>query len=435
MALDLYTDLVEGMRKMPVQKPGRSKQDYCTPPSLLDAIKVGFGIKEFDWDLAASKDNRVCTGYYSEDDNSLIQSWKKGNGWNWCNPPYCVAPNVNILKEDLTWCSAENISQGDMLIAFTEYGNRTYCSSKVVHVNTIKQPSIRLYTTQGDITVSKDHLFLAKKNYSEELTYVKAENLINGMIMPFFGRPWSYDNSRDAGYISGFLDGEGHIAKTGAMGYSQLCGPVADHALEAIRNRGYAIKVETIEQRLNKKKLEHVIVTGGIYERLKLLGAIRPHRLLPKNKNIWVDKLISSKVSSSAVVLGTALLKPCSVVAITTSSKTLITDGFYSHNCDIGPWVEKAYHETMVNRAKTIVLVPASVGSNWWRDWVHEKCMVYFMNGRVTFVGMEDSYPKDTALLCYYPAHDTFRDNYNIWTFKQPKDPISPFNLDLPLTP
>lgn len=72
---------------MPIQKPGKSKQNYRTPKALLDAIKLRLHIKEFAWDLAADKDNRVCEGYYDEAMDSLVQPWNLG-GWNWLNPPY-----------------------------------------------------------------------------------------------------------------------------------------------------------------------------------------------------------------------------------------------------------------------------------------------------------------------------------------------------------
>lgn len=167
-------------RRLPKQKPGQSDQSYQTPISLLEAIKVNVQIKGFDIDLAASPENTVCSKYFTEEDNALMQNWKVGDGWNYCNPPFS----------------------------------------------------------------------------------------------------------------------------------------------------------------------------------------------------------------------------------------------------DIEPWVAKAYYEAMTNGAQTIVLVPASVGSNWWAKFVHEKAMVYFMNGRITFVGAKDPYPKDTALLFYSPNSPySHADCYNIWTFKQPRTP------------
>lgn len=76
------------MANMPKQKPGRSEQVVETPDIFLSAVKARLGIKEFIWDLAASKENTKATNYFTEEDNSLIQNWPKGEGWSWCNPPY-----------------------------------------------------------------------------------------------------------------------------------------------------------------------------------------------------------------------------------------------------------------------------------------------------------------------------------------------------------
>ena len=74
---------------MPLQKPGKSRQDYGTPPELLRALKIRLSIDDFSIDLAASAENAVTVPYYTEEDNSLIQPWGQwGWGWAWCNPPF-----------------------------------------------------------------------------------------------------------------------------------------------------------------------------------------------------------------------------------------------------------------------------------------------------------------------------------------------------------
>lgn len=88
----------------------------------------------------------------------------------------------------------------------------------------------------------------------------------------------------------------------------------------------------------------------------------------------------------------------------------------------INPWVGRAYGQAQHANAQTAVLVPAGVGSNWWRDWVHEKARVLFLNGRITFEGVEpnpktgkiDAYPKDCALLLYGPAATP---GYSVWSW------------------
>lgn len=69
----------------------------------------------------------------------------------------------------------------------------------------------------------------------------------------------------------------------------------------------------------------------------------------------------------------------------------------------LGPWVEKAAKDSVQTQAMVAMLVPAAVGSNWWRDWVDGFAYVLFLNGRLTFKGHTSPYPKDLALLLYAP--------------------------------
>lgn len=83
---------------------------------------------------------------------------------------------------------------------------------------------------------------------------------------------------------------------------------------------------------------------------------------------------------------------------------------------NIAPWVKRACLERDTRGVQTAVLIPAAVGSNWWRDWVHEKARVRFLNPRLTFVGCKDPYPKDCALLLYDDADSS--DFYDVWTWR-----------------
>lgn len=80
----------------------------------------------------------------------------------------------------------------------------------------------------------------------------------------------------------------------------------------------------------------------------------------------------------------------------------------------IGPWVARVYAEKR-RGVQTAVLIPAAVGANWWRDHVHNKAHVLFLNGRIKFVGATDLYPKDCALLLY---SYTWQIDYDVWTWK-----------------
>ncbi len=66
---------------------------------------------------------------------------------------------------------------------------------------------------------------------------------------------------------------------------------------------------------------------------------------------------------------------------------------------NIAPWAEKCTFES-ARGAKILFLVPASVGSLWYHDHVHNKAMVYALTGRMSFDGVAP-YPKD-CILCAY---------------------------------
>jgi phage N-6-adenine-methyltransferase len=82
---------------MPQQKPGRSKQDYRTPPEFLAALKYRLDIEDFTCDVAATAENSVGLSYCED---GLEEPWAR-SGWNFCNPPYGhITPWVSIAWEE-----------------------------------------------------------------------------------------------------------------------------------------------------------------------------------------------------------------------------------------------------------------------------------------------------------------------------------------------
>jgi phage N-6-adenine-methyltransferase len=128
------------MSKMPAQRPGRSEQVVATPPEFLQAVKKRLQIDQFDWDLAADEANSVVPSnfgkrHYDENDDALIQPWKRGSGWNWCNPPYGdIEPWVQKA-----WIEASNGAQTVMLVPASTGSNwwRDHVSARayISHLN------------------------------------------------------------------------------------------------------------------------------------------------------------------------------------------------------------------------------------------------------------------------------------------------------------
>ena len=80
---------------------------------------------------------------------------------------------------------------------------------------------------------------------------------------------------------------------------------------------------------------------------------------------------------------------------------------------DIAPWAEKCAAESVQpGCAPILLLTPASIGTNWFRDFVFRHALVFALNGRIKFVGASDPYPKDLMLSVYGLGVTGF----NIWT-------------------
>lgn len=87
-------------------------------------------------------------------------------------------------------------------------------------------------------------------------------------------------------------------------------------------------------------------------------------------------------------------------------------DGLLWLNCEyanIGPWVKKCANESRLG-AEILLLVPGSIGANWYWDFVEPYADVYSV-GRMVFENCYDKktgllittpYPKDLILCHYY---------------------------------
>jgi phage N-6-adenine-methyltransferase len=76
----------------------------------------------------------------------------------------------------------------------------------------------------------------------------------------------------------------------------------------------------------------------------------------------------------------------------------------------IEPWARKCAESTGPQR-RIFLLVPASVGANWYQRYVHNVARVYFLSGRLTFVGHTTCYIKDCILAVYGepPGYEPWR--------------------------
>ena len=85
---------------------------------------------------------------------------------------------------------------------------------------------------------------------------------------------------------------------------------------------------------------------------------------------------------------------------------------------NIGPWAARCL-ETAQAGGHIALLVPAAVGSNWYRDFVHRRALVLALNGRLAFMPDKPTwlYPKD-CLLCLFGPDVV--PGFDVWTWRTP---------------
>lgn len=79
----------------------------------------------------------------------------------------------------------------------------------------------------------------------------------------------------------------------------------------------------------------------------------------------------------------------------------------------IAKFAAKCAEQAPAIDGEILMLVPASVGTNWFAGHVHGNALVLALRPRLTFVGHKDPYPKDLMLVVFgrwvVPAFDLWR--------------------------
>jgi phage N-6-adenine-methyltransferase len=78
----------------------------------------------------------------------------------------------------------------------------------------------------------------------------------------------------------------------------------------------------------------------------------------------------------------------------------------------VAPWAAKAARDASP-RTRILMLVPASIGSEWFAEHVYPHALVYGLRPRLSFDGV-NSFPKDCILAAYgFGAH-----GFDLWRWK-----------------
>lgn len=248
---------------------------------------------------------------------------------------YCVDPNTKILTTDLRWVPAGTLKKGDRLIGFPENFSvrpHTFKPAKVLGTSRIIRTSYRIVTDRGSTIVSADHrMARCRKNghsTAKPREWVEAQHLHVGDSLSFFTEPWEEDCSWDGGWLAGFFDGEGYVSNNG-VGLGQNPGALLERAKRLLTERGLAFGLST-----NKNGCVRLHLKGNAAG-TRLLGSIRPQRLLAKAGQAWNGRRTWGKRNTPARILRIEYLGKRQVVALKTSTGTFVGDGFLHHNSQL----------------------------------------------------------------------------------------------------
>lgn len=253
---------------------------------------------------------------------------------------YCVAPWTKVLTSDLRWVKARNLKEGDELIGFDEHaspgrGNgRKFRRATVQRHRNITRNCYRVTMSNGTVlTSSEDHLWLAGGSgrtwKRRTRSWVKTKDLEVGDYIAYFCEPWKTLRGHDVGYLQGILDGEGWCS-SGKVGIAQCPNPCLDHCKDVLDK----LPLEW-SMRSRPKDDVQIINFYGNKGGLKALGSLRPYRLLPKAHTLWEGKRTWNSTTPKIYIERIEYIGAQPVIAMQTSTKTFIADGFLSHNSQL----------------------------------------------------------------------------------------------------
>lgn len=265
-------------------------------------------------------------------------------------PIFCLTPETLVLQSNLDWKPIDSLLVGDTIIGFREepldFRSNKFQFGTITSKEEVIQPCYRITTDKGSVECSVNHLWVAREKlpvsgqtqrgqgWQWMTTHNLRDCLASGrsMKIAFTTQPWEKDNSFDGGWLSGMFDGEGFLGgvlpRRGLrMSICQNKGPTLDRVKRLLTEREVAFVQQLVGDRCYK------LTPLGKWAALKILGLVKPSRLIGKIPELLVTLKLCGKYSPPATVLDIRYLGSRRVIALGTTTKTLIANGFLSHNC------------------------------------------------------------------------------------------------------
>lgn len=272
----------------------------------------------------------------------LVQACGRGTRHekDWCE---CVSPDTRILTADLNWKAAGAFEVGDTLLAFDEMAGNGRANPRRWRWSTVEKhlvrsaPRVKVFYDGGSMVTTPDHLWLTINDVDRTIQWTRSDRLRAGTKLFRLLDVWDSPTSFNAGWLSGFCDGEGCLSLRQGTRNPNVTG------ISITQNPGLCL--ETGKQIMSElsfdynmdvrdgRKAQHIKLLGGHPEILRFLGSVRPNRLLAKFRRSERNERLTAL--SYPVVQVVEPYRSGLVVAMQTSTGTYIAEGMGAHNCFI----------------------------------------------------------------------------------------------------
>ena len=257
----------------------------------------------------------------------------------------CLAPNCRVLTADLRWVMARDVRQGDALLGFDEHparhgklNLRRFRAAVVEDAGPVRLPASVVTTSARSFVVSDDHQWLRRWGEHRVFEWSRTADLLrpkgkwtNGVTVRLGAvfDPWDVVESRAAGYLAGVLDGEGSISQQ-LVFHQKRDGALVEQALRCAAELGLEFREENV--RSNNVAAYRLVNSRSPFDHIAVVGKLGAERLLKIAAARIVGKSIASKYARHDEVLSVEPVGEQDLVGISTSTKTLIAEGYLSHN-------------------------------------------------------------------------------------------------------
>lgn len=260
---------------------------------------------------------------------------------------YCITGDMRLLTENLRWVRADKIQVGDKLVGFSENLKLTVTKFEpavVESVSKVIEPGIRITMKNGDMfTVSHGHKWAANRPGDRHIGWYRTEQFFNKystgnhFALKKLFTPWESENTWEAGWLAGFLDGEGSLSGTlltAAQSTKASNSSTVQLMSELFEERASHVNIQR-RAAYNNNSEAIVVRIAKLVEILELLGRVRPQRLLEKIPKFLYEsgKKNPISIAEREEILHVEWVGDTEFYSIQTSTGTYVTEGYLSHNC------------------------------------------------------------------------------------------------------